>query len=57
MNYVDLARAINRSKTYVSDRMRGAAVWDQGDQYKILDFFKIDDSRLHEFFPRGGIEA
>ena len=52
-----LANYIDRSKTYVSNRMtrssRGYS-WTIDEVYKILDFLEIPQSEIFTYFPPNG---
>lgn len=47
----DLARILNRSITYVSQRYMGRAPWTADEMYAILELVDQPSEKLHEIFP------
>lgn len=48
----DLANLLNRSESYVSQRMSGRNYyWDLKEAYIILDFLGIPFNEIAEYFP------
>ncbi|MCM1330021.1 MAG: DUF739 family protein [Ruminococcus sp.] len=50
----DLANHIERSKTYVSNRLTHSYSWSIDEVYKILDFLEIPESEIFTYFPPNG---
>ena len=57
VNQDDIAEAIGRSPSYVSDRMRGKAQFNLSDIYGIMDVLQIAPENMAEFFPRDGLKG
>lgn len=57
VNQDDIAEAIGRSPSYVSDRMRGKAQFNLADIYGIMDVLQIAPENMSEFFPRDGLKG
>lgn len=49
-----LANYINRSKTYVSNRMTHNFSWTIDEVYKILEFLDIPPNEIFTYFPPNG---
>lgn len=52
LGYQELSTLINRSSSYVADRMRGVGSWSLDDCYAILDAIGQPGADLREIFPR-----
>lgn len=52
MGYPELARSINRSTSYVADRMRGVATWSIDECYAVLEAVGEPGGVINEWFPR-----
>ena len=52
----DIARWINRSEVYVSQRLNGAP-WMQDEMYTIADKLYVSRRKLHLLFPPKGMWA
>ena len=53
-NFNAVANFLDKSPSYISNRMRNALSWDLDDVYKLLDFLKIPVEELHTYFPPNG---
>jgi len=49
-----LARAVGMATGTFRSRMCGTTPFTANEMYKLLDFFRIPHSRLHEIFPPDG---
>ena len=47
----DLCRILDRSQTYVSDRMTVRKPWELDEVYAMCDLLEIPLDRIPEFFP------
>lgn len=52
INQKDIARYLNKSIGYVSDRFTLNHSWDLEDVYRICELLEIEETRIPEFFPR-----
>ena len=50
-NQSELAKAIDRSSPYVTERMTGRKEWELGECYKILNILGLTQNELTEYFP------
>lgn len=50
----DICKVLDRSKTYVSDRMCGKADWNIGEAYILLRMLGREPEEIFEFFPPDG---
>ena len=48
----EIAKALGRSKGYVSLRMSGAEVWSLGDVYTLCDMLEIAYEEIPSYFPK-----
>lgn len=48
-----LAKLIERSCSYVGERMRGLKPFDLDDVYRICNLLKIEPQEIAEYFPEG----
>lgn len=49
-----LCKELNRSQTYMSQRMTGKRPFDMEDVYQICDLLEIPYGKIYEYFPRIG---
>lgn len=49
-----LANYIEKSRTYVSNRLTHRYSWSIDEVYKILDFLEIPQSEIFTYFPPNG---
>ena len=54
MTQEELGREIGKGQQYMSYRLTGKKPFTVDEAYKILEILDIPDSRLTEFFPKGG---
>lgn len=54
MTQEELCREIGKGQQYMSHRLTGKKPFTVDEAYKILEILDIPDSRLTEFFPKGG---
>lgn len=52
----ELARKLQRSATYVSERMAAKRDWGLEDVYVICDLIGVPYQEIPVYFPKGGIE-
>lgn len=57
-NLSAVANYLNRSRSYVSNRMMHAADWKIDEAYKVLDLLEIPYEEIFTYFPpNGGVPA
>lgn len=55
INQTRLGLELGFGRSCLTQRFSNRTSWSLTEMYKIMDYFNIDYSRLHEIFPKDGI--